>query len=74
MNTYAWMKAIAISNPVNAIINVNGITEINSKIGPPITAFHVNVEKIFNRTCPPIILAVNRNPKLKAIAKYEANK
>jgi hypothetical protein len=44
------MKAIAISNPVKAIINANGITEINNKIGPPITAFHVNVEKIFNRT------------------------
>jgi len=44
------MKAIAISNPVNAIINVNGITEISNKTGPPITAFQVKVEKIFNKT------------------------
>ena len=27
-----------------------GIIEIINIIGPPITAFHVNVEKIFNNT------------------------
>jgi hypothetical protein len=51
VKTYAWMKAIAISNPVKATINANGITEINNKIGPPKTAFQVNVEKILSKTC-----------------------
>ena len=53
------------------MIKAKGTTLIINKSGPPITAFQVNVEKILSKTWPPIILAVNRNPKLKALAKYE---
>ena len=60
--------AIPNSKPAKAVKNNRGNTLTNNRTGPATTIFQVNVEIIFNRECPAIILAPNRTPKLTARA------
>ncbi|PWA00299.1 hypothetical protein BB558_003649 [Smittium angustum] len=57
------MLATINSRPIKATNKVKG----NIIIQPG--ALKINPEKIFNNICPAVILAANRIPKLKALAK-----
>ena len=51
-NTCAWITAIAISNPENAIMKANGTNPKKKKNKPLAIILYVNPAKILKSICP----------------------
>ena len=61
--TCAWMKAIPISNPENAIIKAKGNNPKMKNIIPLVIMLYVNPLSIDSNICPLNTLAANLSPK-----------
>src|SRR4051812_32373960 len=69
-NTYAWSKAMTISNPVTVATAAHGMKMI--KLNPAtFVNDHVKLAKIFKSACPAVMLAKRRIPRLNPRAAYE---
>ena len=73
MNTKAWIKETASSNPINAKKIAKGIKVITAIIKLPENNLYKYVDKIFSKVWPATILANNRTPKDTDLATYEIN-
>src|SRR6185503_17934133 len=69
--TCAWINAIAISKPENAIIKAKGTKPSIKNIKPLVIILKVNPLKIVNRRCPATIFAASLSPKEILRAKYD---
>jgi len=67
------MKAIAISNPLNAMINDKGNNPIKKNKTPLAMIWYVKPLKIANSRWPAATFAVSLKPKETARAVYEIN-
>ena len=73
MKTWAWINAIANSNPENAIINAKGTKPKKKNKIPLVIILYVNPLKIDKSMWPESILAASLNPNETFLDKYEMN-
>jgi hypothetical protein len=67
------MKAIANSNPENAIMNANGNNPKKKNNKPEVIMLYVKPLSILSSICPDKILAASLKPSDTFLAKYDIN-